>query len=143
MATPGPVMDRALLRHFDVARLVAPGACPAHAQNRLGPAFLKDPCPAKAGDQYGWTGAARCGWAQGKSPVGTRSTIMLPRTRLDDADLADRSLWPADQQGGPSRAFWWRALSDLGTLSDATDIPEPDRTWFAMAAYNVGIGQSG
>lgn len=28
----------------------------------------------------------------------------------------------------------------MGADQLSTDIPEPDRTWFALAAYNVGIG---
>ena len=66
------------------------------------------------------------------SPTGVRGLMMLTKVTASIVGVANRED-PHDAISGGARY-----LAELrGRLSD---IPEPDRTWFALAAYNVGYG---
>ncbi|HWA14234.1 MAG TPA: membrane-bound lytic murein transglycosylase MltF [Burkholderiales bacterium] len=67
------------------------------------------------------------------SPTGVRGLMMLTAETADRMDVADR-LDP--DQNIVAGARYLMMLKD--TLPDR--IPEPDRTWMALAAYNVGYG---
>ncbi|MCC2614973.1 membrane-bound lytic murein transglycosylase MltF [Aestuariibacter halophilus] len=68
-----------------------------------------------------------------KSPTGVRGMMML--TLATARDMGIRSRLDAEQsiQGGAN--YFRQLLTRIPAR-----IPEPDRTWFAMAAYNVGLG---
>jgi membrane-bound lytic murein transglycosylase F len=66
------------------------------------------------------------------SPTGVRGLMMLTRNTADTMGVADRED-PLESIPGGAKYF-----SRLRNRLE--DIPEPDRTWFALAAYNVGFG---
>lgn len=66
------------------------------------------------------------------SPTGVRGIMMLTRATADYLGIEDRTD-PAQSIAGGA-AFFARLKERLGD-----DIPEPDRTWMALAAYNVGF----
>lgn len=65
------------------------------------------------------------------SPTGVRGIMMLTLRTAKDMKIKNR-LDPAQSIDGGARYFkkTWKRIDK--------DIPEPDRTWMAMAAYNVG-----
>lgn len=67
------------------------------------------------------------------SPTGVRGLMMLTEDTADRLKVKDR-LDPRESILGGARY--------LGVLADTLPprIPEPDRTWLALAAYNLGIG---
>ncbi len=65
------------------------------------------------------------------SPTGVRGIMMLTQATAAFLDVEDR-LDPESSISGGARYF---ALQ-LERFAD--DVPEPDRTWLALAAYNVG-----
>lgn len=68
-----------------------------------------------------------------KSPTGVRGMMMLTQTTAQEMGIDDR-LDPSQSLRGGARYFkkMRRGMPD--------DIQEPDRTWFALAAYNIGRG---
>lgn len=67
------------------------------------------------------------------SPTGVRGLMMLTADTADRMGVTDR-LEPA--QNIPAGANYLLGLKDVLPQR----IPEPDRTWLALAAYNVGYG---
>lgn len=67
------------------------------------------------------------------SPTGVRGVMMLTLSTAGDLDVSDRED-PAQSIDGGTRYL----RSIIETLPDR--IPEPDRTWMALAAYNIGYG---
>lgn len=68
-----------------------------------------------------------------RSPTGVRGMMMLTLATASDMDVTDRT--DAEQSiSGGARYF----SSLLRRIPER--IQEPDRVWFAMAAYNVGLG---
>ena len=67
------------------------------------------------------------------SPTGVRGLMMLTRSTAEGLGVGDRTDPEASVEGGT------RYLADLRTRVPER-IPEPDRTWMALAAYNVGLG---
>lgn len=67
------------------------------------------------------------------SPTGVRGMMMLTGETADRLGVSNR-LDAAESIKGGARYF--------AMLRDqlASDIPEPDRTWMAVAAYNLGMG---
>ncbi len=68
-----------------------------------------------------------------QSPTGVRGLMMLTQRTADSLGIEDR-LDPAQSIGGGAR-YLRRMLERL-----PEEIQEVDRTWFALAAYNVGMG---
>ncbi len=67
------------------------------------------------------------------SPTGVRGIMMLTRSTARDLGIERRTNADESIEGGA------RYLKQM--LSRIPDyIPEPDRTWMALAAYNVGFG---
>lgn len=66
------------------------------------------------------------------SPTGVRGIMMLTEATADYLDIPDREDPAASISGGAR--FFARLKARLGD-----DIPEPDKTWMALAAYNVGF----
>lgn len=94
-----------------------------------------------AGRHYGisWTLLAAQGYQEShwkhraRSPTGVRGIMMLTRPTAKSVGVSDRL--------DPAQSIWGgaRYLAQLRKrLPDA--ITEPDRTWIALAAYNVGMG---
>ncbi|MEL7297892.1 MAG: membrane-bound lytic murein transglycosylase MltF [Pseudomonadota bacterium] len=72
-------------------------------------------------------------WRQSAvSPTGVRGIMMLTEATAEYLGIKDRED-PASSISGGAR-FFARLKARLGD-----DIPEPDRTWMALAAYNVGF----
>jgi membrane-bound lytic murein transglycosylase F len=67
------------------------------------------------------------------SPTGVRGLMMLTRPTARDLGVTDRTDPLQSLRGGA------RYLKSLRRRLPA-DITEPDRTWLALAAYNVGMG---
>lgn len=67
------------------------------------------------------------------SPTGVRGMMMLTRNTADYVGI-DNRLDPAQSVDGGARYF----SMVHGRIPER--IPEPDRTWFALASYNVGFG---
>lgn len=65
------------------------------------------------------------------SPTGVRGIMMLTQKTASDLGIKDR-LDPVNSIAGGTRYF----KKTLGRIDE--EVPEPDRTWMAMAAYNVG-----
>jgi membrane-bound lytic murein transglycosylase F len=73
-------------------------------------------------------------WDPGaRSPTGVRGMMMLTQSTAKRMDVEDR-LDPEQSLRGGARYF----IELHGRLPQR--IAEPDRTWFALAAYNVGLG---
>ncbi|TKB54683.1 membrane-bound lytic murein transglycosylase MltF [Ferrimonas aestuarii] len=68
-----------------------------------------------------------------KSPTGVRGLMMLTRSTAKRVGVKDR-LDPEQSIRGGSQY-----LQDLIKRLPAS-IPEPERIWFALAAYNIGLG---
>lgn len=67
------------------------------------------------------------------SPTGVRGLMMLTRTTAEYIGI-DNRLDPEKSIQGGARYF----MMVHAQIPD--HIPEPDRTWFALASYNVGYG---
>lgn len=68
-----------------------------------------------------------------KSPTGVRGLMMLTRVTAKEMGVKDR-LNPRQSIMGGSR-YYRKIKARINA-----DITEPDRTWMALAAYNVGYG---
>jgi membrane-bound lytic murein transglycosylase F len=94
----------------------------------------------QAGEKYGldWQLLAALSYQEShwnqhaKSPTGVRGLMML--TRATARDLGVNRLDPAESIDGGARYF--QQVRD----KIPERIREPDRTWMALAAYNVGYG---
>ncbi|MFI3189029.1 lytic transglycosylase F [Crenothrix sp. D3] len=71
--------------------------------------------------------------ANAESSYGVQGIMMLTKDTADFLNIKDRTD-PAQSIDGGARYFKQR----LNIISDK--IPQPDRTWFALASYNVGMG---
>ncbi len=95
----------------------------------------------KAADEVGidWRLLASIGYqeslwnARARSPTGVRGLMMLTLSTAKQMKVKNR-LDPAQSIRGGARYFA-RVHKRV-----SKQIPEPDRTWFALAAYNVGLG---
>ena len=71
--------------------------------------------------------------SRAKSPTGVRGLMMLTQATAQQMGITNR-LDPAESIRGGARYFA-RMLQRI-----SPKIPEPDRTWLALASYNVGFG---
>jgi membrane-bound lytic murein transglycosylase F len=67
------------------------------------------------------------------SPTGVRGVMMLTAETADALDIDDRANPAQSIRGGASYLHQMRE-------SIPARVPEPDRTWLALAAYNIGYG---
>jgi membrane-bound lytic murein transglycosylase F len=67
------------------------------------------------------------------SPTGARGLMMLTGVAATDLDIDNRTNPEQSIMGGAR--YLQRMLKSIPDR-----IPEPDRTWLALAAYNVGLG---
>lgn len=124
--------------HSDVLDYVGARAFARHMLQRL-PRF--ETHFRQAGDQYAldWRLLAAMGYQESlwdpdaRSPTGVRGLMMLTLPTAKFVGVTNRIDPKQSIFGGARYLVWVR-----DQLS--SDIPEPDRTWFALAAYNVGLG---
>ena len=124
--------------HADVLDYVGARGFARHMQQRL-PRY--EALFRQAGDQYGldWRLLAAMGYQESLwdpdavSFTGVRGIMMLTLPTAKFVGVTNRIDPKQSIFGGARYLIWVR-----DQLPE--DIPEPDRTWFAMAAYNVGIG---
>jgi len=124
--------------HADVLDYVGARGFARHMQQRL-PRY--ETLFRQAGDQYGldWRLLAAMGYQESLwdpdavSFTGVRGIMMLTLPTAKFVGVTNRIDPKQSIFGGARYLIWVR-----DQLPD--DIPEPDRTWFAMAAYNIGIG---
>lgn len=92
---------------------------------------------AKAG--IDWRLLAAIGYQESKwdpdavSPTGVRGLMMLQETTAAAMGVADRHNATQSIHGG---ARYFREVREMIPAR----IPEPDRTWLALASYNIGFG---
>lgn len=94
----------------------------------------------EAGDAWGvdWRMLAALGYQESHwrshavSPTGVRGIMMLTQATADYLDIDDR-MDPETSISGGGR-FYARQLERI-----PDSVTEPDRTWMALAAYNVGF----
>ena len=94
----------------------------------------------EAGDNWGvdWRLLAALGYQESHwrshavSPTGVRGIMMLTEATADYLDIIDR-MDPETSISGGAR-FYARQLERI-----PDSVTEPDRTWMALAAYNVGF----
>ena len=67
------------------------------------------------------------------SPTGVRGLMMLTNAAAEDIGVEDRMDPAQSIRGGAHYLVRMKAR-----ISE--EVPEPDRTWLALAAYNVGLG---
>ena len=109
-----------------------------HVQDRL-PA-LQDFFRAAAREfDEDWRVLAAIGYQESKwdpeavSPTGVRGVMMLTAETASAMGIADRANAAQSIRGG---ALYLQQMRD--TIPER--VPEPDRTWLALAAYNIGYG---
>lgn len=71
--------------------------------------------------------------ATAKSPTGVRGMMMLTRATAEELGVEDR-LDPMESLRGGARYFK-KLLARI-----PSGVEQPDRGWFALAAYNIGLG---
>ncbi len=124
--------------HVDQLDYVGASTYMRHIRDRL-PLFIEH--FRKAGDQYGmdWRLLAAIGYQESHwnpyatSPTGVRGLMMLTQNTAREVGVANR-LDPAQSIRGGA-AYFSEVKKRLPER-----ISEPHRTWFALAAYNVGLG---
>lgn len=134
-------LDQLIEKHYGHAnRLSYVGNCKfrQHKKSRL-PLYLPHFHAAAEAYNIDWRLLAAIGYqeshwyGQAVSPTGVQGLMMLTQDTATQLGVSDRTD-PAQSIDGGARYFRQR----LRIISDR--IPEPDRTWFALASYNVGIG---
>ena len=110
----------------------------AHVEQRL-PQYLDFFIAAASETGMDWRLLAAVGYQESHwkpdavSPTGVRGIMMLTKAAARDMDIKDRNDPEQSIRGGA------RYLAKMVQRIPAR-IPEPDRTWLALAAYNVGHG---
>ena len=110
----------------------------AHIEQRL-PAYQDLFIEAGAEVGMDWRLLAAIGYQESHwdpdavSPTGVRGLMMLTLNAADDLDIENRLDPEQSIRGGAEYLLRMRERIPQR-------IPEPDRTWFALAAYNVGLG---
>lgn len=124
--------------HADVLDYVGARAFARHMQQRL-PRY--EQLFREAGDQYDldWRLLAAMAYQESlwdpdaRSFTGVRGLMMLTLPTAKFVGVTNRIDPRQSIFGGARYLIWVRDQI-------SADIPEPDRTWFAMAAYNIGLG---
>ena len=133
-------LKRMLARHYDHVRNYDYAGTPTymrHIQGRL-PNYQELFQQAAAKNDLDWRLVAAVGYQESHwnplavSPTGVRGLMMLTRVTAAQLGVTKRTDAAQSIKGG---ARYLRILFD-----QFADVPEPDRTWLALAAYNVGYG---
>ncbi|MDX1593808.1 MAG: membrane-bound lytic murein transglycosylase MltF [Gammaproteobacteria bacterium] len=94
---------------------------------------------AAAGDDIDWRLLAAISYQEShwdpeaRSPTGVRGLMMLTRDTAEQLGITDRTDPAQSIVGGADYLRWVRDKIP-------ERIPEPDRTWLALATYNIGFG---
>ncbi len=135
------VLDALIERYFghdDYLEYVGARLFIRHAQNRL-PQYESAFKEAARETGFDWKLLAALGYQESHwkpeatSPTGVRGLMMLTESTAKQVGIANR-LDPLQSIDGGARYL----LSVKKRLQP--QIKEPDRTWMALAAYNVGLG---
>lgn len=109
-----------------------------HVEQRL-PAYLDTFQEAAQRHEHDWRLLAAVGYQESHwnpraiSPTGVRGIMMLTRNTAADLGIHNR-IDPANSIRGGAR--YLRQLE----RRLPSEIRQPDRTWFTLAAYNIGLG---
>jgi membrane-bound lytic murein transglycosylase F len=109
-----------------------------HVDERL-PLYIESFRAAAAALDYDWRLLAAIGYQESHwdpaaiSPTGVQGIMMLTNRTAAELGIEDR-IDPQSSISGGAR-YLRQIMASL-----PRGIPEPDRTWFALAAYNVGLG---
>jgi len=109
-----------------------------HIGKRL-PTYLDDFKQAAMQYKHDWRMLAAIGYQESHwnpraiSPTGVRGIMMLTRSTAADMGISNR-INPRNSIHGGAR-YYGKIKKRLPKT-----IQEPDRTWFALAAYNIGLG---
>ncbi|MGR9073545.1 MAG: membrane-bound lytic murein transglycosylase MltF, partial [Gammaproteobacteria bacterium] len=109
-----------------------------HQKNRL-PKYLQHFVKAGKTHKIDWRLLAAIGYQEShwredaKSPTGVRGIMMLTKGTAKQMGIINRED-PAQSIAGGTRYFLLRHKKI------PKRIPEPDRTWLALASYNIGFG---
>jgi len=134
-------LDQLLEKHYGhTSSLSYIGNCKFRQQqkSRL-PLYQKYFNSAAAQYNIDWRLLAAIGYQESRwldkavSPTGVEGIMMLTNDTAAELGIKNRTD-PAQSIAGGARYFQQR----IQTISE--QIPEPDRTWFALASYNVGLG---
>ncbi|HHJ4328352.1 TPA: membrane-bound lytic murein transglycosylase MltF, partial [Klebsiella pneumoniae] len=123
--------------HVDVLGYVGAYTFAQHLQQRL-PRYEADFRKAAQKHQTDWRLLAAIGYQESlwtpdaTSKTGVRGLMMLTQATAEAMGVANR-LDPRQSIAGGAKYF----TLVHGGLTE--DMSEPDRTWFALAAYNIGI----
>ncbi|WP_166360082.1 membrane-bound lytic murein transglycosylase MltF [Pseudomonas akapageensis] len=124
--------------HVDVLGYVGAYTFAQHLQQRL-PRYEKHFRTSAKDEQVDWRLLAAIGYQESMwqpavtSKTGVRGLMMLTQRTAEAMGVSNR-LDPQQSIKGGAKYFMYMKSQ----LDD--DIEEPDRTWFALAAYNVGSG---
>ncbi len=94
---------------------------------------------AAAGEDIDWRLLAAISYQEShwnpdaRSPTGVRGLMMLTNDTAEQLGVEDRTDPEESINGGADYLRWVR-----GKIPER--IPEPDRTWLALATYNIGFG---
>jgi len=131
------VMQRYYGRAQDMD-LAGPGEFVRHMQSRL-PLYQKWFKEAANAVHEDWRLLAAIGYQESKwnpraaSPAGAKGLMQLTPQTADESKVRDLDDARQSIFGG---ARYFKHVFDM----IPTHVPEPDRTWFALAAYNIGFG---
>ena len=124
--------------HVDVLGYVGAYTFAQHLQQRL-PKYEKFFKEAAKKEEVDWRLLAAMGYQESlwqpavTSKTGVRGLMMLTQNTAQAMGVSNRLDPKQSIQGGAKYLAYIRDQLD-------DDIQEPDRTWFALAAYNVGTG---
>ncbi|MNJ19354.1 Membrane-bound lytic murein transglycosylase F precursor [compost metagenome] len=124
--------------HVDVLGYVGAYTFAQHLQQRL-PRYEKHFKASAKKEQVDWRLLAAIGYqesmwqAEVTSKTGVRGLMMLTQRTAQAMGVSNRLDPVQSIRGGAKYFMYVKSLLD-------DDIKEPDRTWFALAAYNVGGG---
>ena len=129
-----------LARHYGYIRNYDYAGTPTymrHIQRRL-PTYIEQFQAAAKENDLDWRLLAAVAYQESHwnplavSPTGVRGIMMLTKVTAKQLGIEERTDPVESIEGG---ARYLRTLFDK-----FADLPEPDRTWLALAAYNVGYG---
>ncbi|MCY1402562.1 Membrane-bound lytic murein transglycosylase F [compost metagenome] len=124
--------------HVDVLGYVGAYTFAQHLQQRL-PRYEKHFRASAKEEQVDWRLLAAIGYQESlwqpsvTSKTGVRGLMMLTQRTAQAMGVSNRLDAQQSIKGGAKYFMYTKAQLD-------DDIKEPDRTWFALAAYNVGSG---
>ena len=124
--------------HVDVLGYVGAYTFAQHLQQRL-PRYEKHFRNSAKEEQVDWRLLAAIGYQESlwqpsvTSKTGVRGLMMLTQRTAEAMGVSNRLDAQQSIKGGAKYFMYMKSQLD-------DDIEEPDRTWFALAAYNVGSG---